>query len=99
HRDDLELVVEGLAARGFASHGEVWATALSLRMAQAEAVAEELGEEPVTLLDDPFSGLDPDRRRRMADLLADRGQVLIAVPEETHVPPGAAVWGVEEGRV
>jgi DNA replication and repair protein RecF len=99
HRDDLALTVEGLAARGFASHGEAWGAALCLRMAQARAVGEEQGEDPVLLLDDPFSGLDPDRRRRLAQGLQGRGQVLLAVPEEAHIPPGAAVLCVEEGRV
>jgi DNA replication and repair protein RecF len=99
HRDDLGLTVEGLAARGFASHGEAWGAALSLRLAQAEAVRTEAGEHAVTLLDDPFSGLDPDRRRRLAAGLEGRGQVLLAVPEEAHIPPGAGVLCVEEGRV
>ena len=99
HRDDLGLVVEGLAARGFASHGEAWGSALSLRLGLAEAVAEELGEAPILLLDDPFSGLDPVRRRRLAGALDGRGQVLIAVPEEGHIPEGAAVWCAEEGGV
>jgi DNA replication and repair protein RecF len=99
HRDDLGLTVEGLAARGFASHGQAWGAALSLRRALAQAVAEEIGEPPVVLLDDPFSGLDPDRRRRLTDGLEGAGQVLIAVPEEAHIPPGASVLCVEEGRV
>jgi DNA replication and repair protein RecF len=99
HRDDLGLTVEGLAARGFASHGEAWGAALSLRLAQAQAVERELASSPVLLLDDPFSGLDPDRRRRLAGGLPGRGQVLLAVPEEAHIPPDAGVLCVEEGRV
>ena len=100
HRDDLAVVVEGLAARGFASHGEAWGAAVSLRLALASAVAVLAGETPLTLLDDPCSGLDPARRRRLAAGLAGRGQVLLAVPDEDHVPDGACVWRVgEEGLV
>jgi recombinational DNA repair ATPase RecF len=62
-------------------------------------VEAELGDAPVLVLDDPFSGLDPARRRRLADGLERRGQVLLSVPDEAHVPPGASVWEVEEGHV
>ena len=99
HRDDLRLVVHGLTARGFASHGEAWGAALCLRLALAAAVADEAGEPPVTLLDDPFSALDPQRRARLAGALDGRGQLLIAVPDDAQIPPGATVWRVEDGDV
>jgi DNA replication and repair protein RecF len=99
HRDELALSVHGLAARGFASHGEAWGAAISLRLALAEAAGKELGESPVVLLDDPFSGLDPGRRARLADGLGGRGQVLIAVPDEAHIPDGATVWNATEDGI
>jgi DNA replication and repair protein RecF len=99
HRDELEVAVGELAARRFASHGEAWAATLSLRLGLAEAVAREIDDPPVLLLDDPFSGLDPQRRRRLADLLEGAGQVILALPDEAQVPAGAAVWEVEDGRV
>ena len=99
HRDDLDLGVGELAARRFASHGEAWAAALSLRLGVAGAVEAEVGEPPVLILDDPFSGLDPARRRRLGDLLEGRGQVLVSVPDENQVPADAAVWEVDDGAV
>lgn len=99
HRDDLHLAVRGLRARGFASHGEAWAGALCLRLGLARAVAEEVGDPPVLFLDDPFSGLDPARRARLAAALEGYGQVVISVPDPAQVPSGATVWEVEDGRV
>ena len=100
HRDELDLAVRELKARGFASHGESWAAALSLRTGLALVAGEELGEPPVLVLDDPFSALDPDRQRRVASGLAGRGQTLISVADESHVPPvAAAVWEVRAGEV
>ena len=87
HRDDLGLAVQGLVARGFASHGEGWGAALCLRLALAGAVGEEAGEPPLTLLDDPFSALDPERRARLAGSLDGRGQLMIAVPDDAQIPP------------
>jgi DNA replication and repair protein RecF len=99
HRDELELRVEGLVARGFASHGEAWGSAIALRLGLASAVERDLGEAPLLILDDPFSGLDPERRRRLSAGLEGRGQVLIAVPDDAHIAEGASVWRVGEGVV
>jgi DNA replication and repair protein RecF len=99
HRDDLGLVVQGLVARGFASHGEAWGAALCLRLAQARAVEAEAGDPPILALDDPFSGLDPVRRERVASTLDGRGQILLAVPDDAQIPERATVWRVKEGAV
>ena len=99
HRDDLGITVQDLVARGFASHGEAWGAALALRLALARAVGNDLGEDPILLLDDPFSGLDPQRRHRLSEGLAGRGQIVMSVPDGAQVPAGANVWSVEEGRV
>lgn len=100
HRDDLRLAVRDLGARAFASHGEAWAAALCLRLGLADAVAAEVGDRPVVLLDDPFSALDPARQRRASERLSRAAQVLISVADEAHVPasPGA-IWDVSAGAV
>jgi DNA replication and repair protein RecF len=100
HRDDLRLAVRELGARSFASHGESWAAALCLRLGLASAVADEIKEAPVLLLDDPFSALDPRRQHQVAERLTGRGQVLVSVADEAHVPkPSVAVWDVAAGAV
>jgi DNA replication and repair protein RecF len=101
HRDDLALAVRDLGARAFGSHGETWAAALCLRLGLAAAVAAETGEPPLLLVDDPFSALDPDRRDRIAQRLADRGgQIVISVADEADVPrTSSAVWDVAGGAV
>ena len=100
HRDDLGLAVKDLGARNFASHGEAWAAALCLRLGLAAAVEKEIAERPVLLLDDPFSALDPTRQQKVAERLADGGQVLLSVADEAHVPARAdATWDVAAGRV
>ena len=99
HRDELDIAVGEMTARRFASHGESWAGALCLRLGVWGAVSVEIDEPPLLVLDDPFSGLDPERRARLSGGLSSRGQVLISVPDEAQVPPGATVWRVEEGSV
>src|SRR5262249_34680908 len=68
HRDDLELRIGELPARGYASHGESWSMALALRLAAFEAL-RGAGDDPVLLLDDVFAELDTGRRERLAGLV------------------------------
>ena len=89
-----------MKARGFASHGEAWAAALSLRTGLAAAVTRELAEPPVVLLDDPFSALDPSRQLRVSERLTAGAQTVISVADDAHVPKvAAAVWRVRGGEV
>lgn len=87
HRDDLELWLGDQPAKGFASHGESWSVALSLRLAAYELLRTE-ESEPVLLLDDVFAELDAARRRALATVAESAEQVLVtaAVPED--IPAG-----------
>jgi len=51
HRDELELRVGELPARGYASQGESWSLALALRIAAYDLLRSG-GEDPVLILDD-----------------------------------------------
>ncbi len=83
HRDELELSVRALPARGYASHGESWSLALALRLASFDLLRAGR-EDPVLILDDVFAELDTGRRDRLAALVAAAEQVLVtaAVPED-----------------
>jgi DNA replication and repair protein RecF len=83
HRDELELSIRDLPARGYASHGESWSMALALRLASFDLLRAGR-EDPVLILDDVFAELDAGRRDRLAALVATAEQVLVtaAVPED-----------------
>lgn len=102
HRDDLVLRVRGLPVKGYASHGESWSMALSLRLASAELLrAESQLGDPVLILDDVFAELDTDRRARLADLAGGYEQVIVTAAVEQDVPSGlrARIVRVEAGRI
>ena len=86
HRDELELMIRELPARGYASHGESWSMALALRLASFDLLRSGR-EDPVLILDDVFAELDAGRRDRLAALVGQAEQVLVtaAVPED--IPP------------
>ncbi len=87
HRDDLVLTLNGLPAKGYASHGESWSFALSLKLAAAATLRADspLGD-PVIILDDVFAELDESRRGRLADGIEGYEQVLITAAVLGDVP-------------
>ena len=85
HRDELELSVGGLPARGYASQGESWSLALALRLASFDLLRRGR-EDPVLILDDVFAELDTGRRDRLAALTAEAEQVLITAAVPADVP-------------
>ncbi|WP_462418739.1 DNA replication/repair protein RecF [Kytococcus sp. Marseille-QA3725] len=87
HRDELELTLGPVPAKGYASHGESWSFALALRLAAFHLLRADLGTDPVLVLDDVFAELDSGRRERLARMVADAEQVLVTAAVESDIPP------------
>ncbi|MCT1656078.1 DNA replication/repair protein RecF [Brevibacterium luteolum] len=88
-RDDVELLIGGVPAKGYASHGESWSLALALQLAGWELLSGEDGspdDQPVLVLDDVFAELDADRRRRLAERIDGAEQVLITAAVAGDIP-------------
>ena len=102
HRDDLVLELNGLPARGYASHGESWSFALSLKLASAQVLRRESASgDPVLILDDVFAELDRSRRARLAHAVGGFEQVLItaAVLEDVPEELTAHTVRIEKGSI
>jgi DNA replication and repair protein RecF len=91
-RDDIVLSLDGRDARRQASQGEQRSLALALRLAGHELVRQQRGLDPLLLLDDVFSELDPSRSDRLLQLLP-AGQTLVttASPLPSGMNPAAIV--------
>ena len=101
-RDDLILLLNGMPAKNYASHGEGWSFALALRLASRELLRAEGGfGDPILILDDVFAELDAKRREKLAELVSDNEQVLItaAVAEDVPSVLKANMFHVEQGVV
>jgi DNA replication and repair protein RecF len=99
HRDDCRLELSGLDARSHASQGEQRTLALALRLAGHRLTAAVVGREPVLLLDDVFSELDPSRA---AALVAHLPQAQTLLTTAGAVPEGIDAQRrlrVHDGRV
>lgn len=95
HRDDLELRLGDQPAKGFASHGESWSMALSLRLAAYELLRQD-GSDPVLLLDDVFAELDDARRRALVAVASSAEQVLVTAAVHDDIP---ADWDARRIRI
>jgi DNA replication and repair protein RecF len=87
HRDDLEIMIGELPAKGYASHGESWSVALALRLASFDLlkVTSPAGD-PVLILDDVFAELDVARRNQLILRVKNVEQVLITAAVAEDVP-------------
>lgn len=82
HADRLEFVLGGRAARSFASQGQQRALVLAWKIAEIENLRDHLGYQPLLLLDDVSSELDPERNRQLLDYLeAFDGQVILTTTD------------------
>ena len=107
HRDDLDIAIGELPAKGYASHGESWSCALALRLASYDLLTADGGPdsdtdgEPVLILDDVFAELDAGRRAALAARVTTASQVLItaAVAEDVPDALAGAVFEVAAGAV
>jgi DNA replication and repair protein RecF len=88
HRDELELGIGSLPVRGYASHGEGWSVALSLRLASYELLRGDAPAEaePVLLLDDVFAELDAGRREQLALVASKAEQAIVTAAVASDVP-------------
>jgi len=85
HRDDLILNLGDHLVKGYASHGESWSIALSLKLAAYELLISE-GSKPILILDDVFSELDEERRTQLISLAQSAEQTFITVAVEGDLP-------------
>ena len=85
HRDDLLLTLGATPVRGYASQGESWSFALSLRVAAYHLFRSD-GDLPILILDDVFAELDAARRKALVELIKDGEQVIVTAAVEEDLP-------------
>ena len=85
HRDDLHLQLGDFPAKGYASHGESWSMAISLKIGSFNLLKNE-GSEPILILDDVFAELDTSRRLQLMSATQTAEQTIITAAVESDIP-------------
>lgn len=98
HRDDVNFYVNGLAARDFASQGQLRSAALALKLSEAEIIRRKNKTNPVIILDDILSELDFIRRDYIIHHI-EKSQVFITCCNINDLSSmnGGRSWNVENG--
>ena len=105
-RDELEIELDGKGARFHASQGQQRIVTLALKLAELECILEARGAEPVLLLDDVSSELDPSRTGAVYDVVRSAvSQVFVTTTRPDLFPTTIAAarsrsdWTVSAGRL
>ena len=84
HRDDFEIYINENLVSVFGSQGQKRTTIISLKLAEANVIYEEIGERPVILLDDFMSELDKKRIQGLFENIKEN-QVIITCTDSFKV--------------
>jgi len=103
HRDDVQLLLDGVSLRSYGSQGQQRVALLALLFAEREVLARLRSRPPLMLLDDVMSELDGERRELLSELLRSGGQSVVTTADADHVPgataAGTRLLEVDAGRL
>ena len=92
------MTLSGIDLKAYGSQGQTRTAAISLKLAQRELMGREWGEEPVLLLDDVLSELDPGRQDFVLNQISS-GQVFITCCEEGRFTKLGKTIAIKNGNV
>ena len=98
HKDDFDVKLSGLSVKTYGSQGQTRTAAISLKLAQRELMKRESGEEPVLLLDDVLSELDPGRQDFVLNQITS-GQVFITCCESERFTKLGQTIQIRKGKI
>jgi DNA replication and repair protein RecF len=102
HRDDVAFELDEREAGAFASQGQLRAIMLAWKTAEMAVLSRVHDDQPILLLDDVSSELDPARNQNLFEhLAAQAGQCFITTTHESHVllTQNRANYRIENGQI
>ena len=84
HRDDFQIFINDILVNVYGSQGQHRTAILSLKISELQVVNDEIGENPILLLDDFMSELDENRRSNFIENIKDT-QVIITCTDKFEI--------------
>ncbi len=100
HRDDIDININGVSARGFGSQGQKRSAAIALKLSEAQVIKSKINEEPLILLDDVMSELDTSRQDYILNHIRDK-QVFITCCDPASIlrMSEGKTFNIKDGRL
>lgn len=99
HRDDFNIFINGNLVNVYGSQGQHRTAILSLKMSELNVIHDEIGENPILLLDDFMSELDEKRRKNFLEYIRDT-QVLITCTDKFVLEKNNLnLYNVKSGKI
>lgn len=100
HRDDIELLINGISARNYGSQGQQRSVAIALKLSTVSVIKEISGEYPICLLDDVMSELDENRQKYILNRVRDwQTFITCCDPSSVERLSGGKVFNIKDGAV
>lgn len=98
HRDDFQIFINDILVNVYGSQGQHRTAILSLKISELQVVNDEIGENPILLLDDFMSELDENRRNNFIENIKDT-QVIITCTDKFEISnENVKYFNVEDGK-
>ena len=98
-RDDIYFFINGKKVDIYGSQGQQRTTILSLKLCELEIIKEEIGEEPILLLDDFMSELDEKRKNNFLKNMKDMQIIITCTERLNYKNLKMKEFKVDEGKV
>ena len=99
HKDDFIVYLNGKNVNTYGSQGQNRTVVLSLKMSELQVIKDEIGENPILLLDDFMSELDKERRKNFLENIGDT-QVFVTCTDKIDVENlNSNIYNVIDGEV
>ncbi len=98
-RDDFIISLNNLQVKTYGSQGQHRSAVLSLKLAELQVICDEIGENPILLLDDFMSELDSTRRKNFLENIKGT-QVVITCTDKIELENAEyETFFVENGKI
>ena len=99
HRDDFQIFIDDKLVNIYGSQGQHRTAILSLKISELQVIADEIGENPILLLDDFMSELDEKRRNNFMENIMDTQVIITCTDKLLLNNVDAKIFRVDKGEL